>query len=92
MLFAKVICVALTHLALDFTLSSDVADLGMGKGKIAAQCAHAALGSYKRALETRNPYLKQWMDQGQPKIVVKTDSEQSFLDLRKTAAAKDIMT
>uniref|UniRef100_A0A8D8V3U0 peptidyl-tRNA hydrolase n=1 Tax=Cacopsylla melanoneura TaxID=428564 RepID=A0A8D8V3U0_9HEMI len=48
-------------------------DLGMGKGKIAAQCAHAAVGCAQKAFKGDSPYLSNWMRQGQPKIVVKCD-------------------
>ncbi|XP_017305009.1 peptidyl-tRNA hydrolase 2, mitochondrial isoform X2 [Diaphorina citri] len=48
-------------------------DLGMGKGKIAAQCAHAAVGCVEKAYKKDSPFLNNWMRQGQPKIVVKCD-------------------
>lgn len=48
-------------------------DLNMGKGKIAAQCCHAALASYKNAEKFAPEYMEKWMDRGQPKIVVKLD-------------------
>lgn len=45
-------------------------DLKMGKGKIAAQCAHAAVAAYKAA--TKYPeFLYAWEKCGQAKITVK---------------------
>ena len=43
-------------------------DLGMSKGKAAAQCAHAAIGCYKRALTESPQLLKQWETFGQTKV------------------------
>ncbi|KAI9799267.1 MAG: hypothetical protein M1833_004145 [Piccolia ochrophora] len=52
-------------------------DLGMGKGKIAAQCSHATLACYK-ALQKASPdhaVLKRWERQGQAKIALQVQSE-----------------
>ena len=46
-------------------------DLQMGKGKAAAQCAHAALGAYKMARSKCPDVLKSWERNGQPKVVLK---------------------
>lgn len=45
-------------------------DVGMGKGKIAAQCAHAAVSCSHKALKQDSPFLNNWLRHGQPKIVV----------------------
>ncbi|CEL93222.1 unnamed protein product [Vitrella brassicaformis CCMP3155] len=63
-------------------------DLGMGKGKIGAQCGHATLGAYKKALRTNSPYLESWEDNGQPKICLKANDEEELDQLRTTANAK----
>ena len=55
--------------------------LKMGKGKIAAQCCHGCLGSYKRASEKA---ITIWRSQGQAKIAVKAQDE---ADLHKVAEA-----
>ncbi|NWS21967.1 PTH2 hydrolase, partial [Pachyramphus minor] len=56
-------------------------DLKMGKGKVAAQCSHAAVSAYKQ-VERRNPeLLKQWEYCGQPKIVLKAPDEESLAQL-----------
>lgn len=59
-------------------------DLGMGKGKIGAQCGHATLGSYSQAKRwgAKSNYwkniLKTWSVIGQKKICVKVNSEQEM--------------
>ncbi|XP_077021105.1 peptidyl-tRNA hydrolase 2, mitochondrial [Tamandua tetradactyla] len=56
-------------------------DLKMGKGKVAAQCCHAAVSAYKQ-IQRRNPeLLKQWEYCGQPKVVVKAPSEETLVEL-----------
>ncbi|QRW27581.1 DNA replication licensing factor MCM2/3/5 family pretein [Rhizoctonia solani] len=60
-------------------------DLGMTKGKIAAQCGHATLACYK-AISAANPaLLRHWERFGQPKIALKCDSEEELLLLQATA-------
>ncbi|WP_338599771.1 peptidyl-tRNA hydrolase Pth2 [Sulfolobus tengchongensis] len=53
-------------------------DIKMGKGKIAAQVAHAAVTLVLNVLNSNNlrwkEWLSEWLQEGQPKIVVKTDS------------------
>ncbi|KAK3954663.1 mitochondrial peptidyl-tRNA hydrolase [Pseudoneurospora amorphoporcata] len=64
-------------------------DLGMTKGKIAAQCSHATLACYKRLfsaaqLEPQSlsaRLLRQWERNGQAKIAVQTKSEDEMLEL-----------
>lgn len=56
-------------------------DLKMGKGKVAAQCSHAAVSAYKQ-VQRRNPeLLKQWEYCGQPKVVVKAPDGEALIDL-----------
>ncbi|KAG8224889.1 hypothetical protein J437_LFUL004630 [Ladona fulva] len=56
-------------------------DLGMGTGKVASQCAHAALSCLELVKETNVAH--QWMAEGQPKIVLKLDKgEYGLLELR----------
>ncbi|NWI59198.1 PTH2 hydrolase, partial [Calyptomena viridis] len=60
-------------------------DLKMGKGKVAAQCSHAAVSAYKQA-ERRNPeLLKQWEYCGQPKVVLKAPDEETLIQLLEEA-------
>ena len=55
-------------------------DLKMGKGKVAAQCCHAAVACYRRASA---PALRAWYGHGQAKVAVKCKTE---ADLREIAA------
>ncbi|KAJ1901692.1 hypothetical protein LPJ66_000605 [Kickxella alabastrina] len=60
-------------------------DLGMTKGKIAAQCSHATLGCYKRALKQAPAMLRAWEYCGQAKVTLKCSSEEEMLALQKKA-------
>ncbi|KAL8710755.1 MAG: hypothetical protein Q9220_004773 [cf. Caloplaca sp. 1 TL-2023] len=64
-------------------------DLGMGKGKIAAQCSHATLACYRALSSTfptsLNPVLKQWERMGQAKVVVQAKNEEELETLQATA-------
>lgn len=51
-------------------------DLKMGSGKIASQCAHAAISLYDTALKSGNSaVLHHWLSHGQPKIVLRVDKD-----------------
>ncbi|KAI4495954.1 hypothetical protein M0802_008169 [Mischocyttarus mexicanus] len=62
-------------------------DLKMGKGKVASQCAHAAVAAYKSIV--KYPIiLKAWENCGQVKIAVKVNSEDELRAIAK--ASKEI--
>ncbi|KAJ1561488.1 hypothetical protein HK096_004544 [Nowakowskiella sp. JEL0078] len=71
-------------------------DLGMTKGKIAAQCGHATLASY-RVLARQGKgsrgeaILRAWERNGEAKIALKCDSEEEMLQLQKHATSKGIV-
>ena len=67
-------------------------DLKMGKGKIAAQCSHATLAAYKRALDEAPDDLSSWKRSGQAKVVVKVNDEQSLYDLEAKAQEAGLIT
>lgn len=46
-------------------------DLQLGKGKLAAQVAHAAVGAALDAQKGAPGLFREWMAHGQPKVVVK---------------------
>jgi len=62
-------------------------DLKMGKGKIAAQCAHAAVGAYKKLVSHNKTLLRCWEYNGQPKVVVKCQDESELMALFQHARA-----
>ncbi|MBI5046545.1 peptidyl-tRNA hydrolase [Candidatus Micrarchaeota archaeon] len=64
------------------------ADIGMGKGKLAAQSSHASLGAYNKTLKTKPETVRGWEQQGQTKVVLKVNSESElveFFELAKRA-------
>ncbi|VDL63746.1 unnamed protein product [Hymenolepis diminuta] len=60
-------------------------DLGMTKGKVAAQCSHATLGCYQMAMEKCPDVVKVWESLGQMKIVLRAPDYNTLEDLRKKA-------
>lgn len=61
-------------------------DLPMTKGKIAAQCAHAALACYEKAIERTPQNVISWKSQGQAKIALQVDSLEELRKLQMRAA------
>ncbi|GBG67330.1 hypothetical protein CBR_g468 [Chara braunii] len=68
------------------------ADLKMTGGKIAAQCAHAALGAYNELLPRQRVVLKRWEACGQPKIVVTCKNQQEMNELKHSAQRAGLPT
>ncbi len=66
------------------------ADLGMGKGKLAAQSSHASLSAYKKVLKADPDVARAWEMEGQKKIVLKVQSEEELLDCFQKAKAAGI--
>jgi PTH2 family peptidyl-tRNA hydrolase len=60
-------------------------DLGMGRGKIAAQVAHAAVTAALAAQGSAD--FAAWAAEGQPKVVLKVPSEAALLDVAGRAHA-----
>ncbi|KAF9425034.1 hypothetical protein BGZ94_007894 [Podila epigama] len=60
-------------------------DLGMGKGKAAAQCCHATLANYKELAKRAPNTLKKWEYCGQAKVTLKIEGEDDMLVLQATA-------
>jgi PTH2 family peptidyl-tRNA hydrolase len=64
-------------------------DLKMGKGKIAAQVAHASLSAAEEAMGKRVSWFDGWKEGGQAKVVLKVQSEEELQELfRKAKSAK----
>jgi peptidyl-tRNA hydrolase, PTH2 family len=64
--------------------------LNMGKGKIAAQCGHAAVGAYQRASKQCPNAVRWWQRTGCAKIAVKCPSEDELATIYTAARDKDI--
>jgi PTH2 family peptidyl-tRNA hydrolase len=60
-------------------------DLKMGKGKIAAQACHASIEAFIRAQKICPNVVKEWLNEGQKKAVVKVNSEKELLEVFKEA-------
>ncbi|KAI9309699.1 peptidyl-tRNA hydrolase PTH2-domain-containing protein [Cunninghamella echinulata] len=65
-------------------------DLGMTKGKIAAQCGHATLSCYKAIQKTNPEVLRCWERSGQAKVALKAVSEEQLLELQAVALSLNI--
>ena len=62
-------------------------DLGMGRGKIAAQVAHAAVAAVLANGGSRD--FAAWLAEGQPKVVLKVASAEQLAGVIRGAAAAD---
>jgi PTH2 family peptidyl-tRNA hydrolase len=60
-------------------------DLGMTKGKIAAQASHASLEAYEKAKVREPQWAQSWRSAGMAKIVLKVQSEKELLELFEAA-------
>jgi peptidyl-tRNA hydrolase, PTH2 family len=60
-------------------------DLGMGRGKIAAQVAHAAVAAVLAGLGGAD--LAAWLQEGQPKVVLKVADGAQLQDVVRQALA-----
>ena len=58
-------------------------DLKMGKGKIAAQVAHAAVDAMNKTAKIAPAIVNQWVEQGQKKVVLKVSSEKKLIMIYK---------
>lgn len=68
------------------------ADLGMGKGKLAAQSGHAILSAYKKAQANKEYKSKVdvWEKTGGEKVVLKVQSEAELNEYREKAERSGI--
>ena len=60
-------------------------DLGISKGKMAAQAAHAAVNCALKSKKSDSSNFKKWFDEGQKKVVVKGQNESTLRDLQQHA-------
>ncbi|XP_026805583.1 peptidyl-tRNA hydrolase 2, mitochondrial-like [Rhopalosiphum maidis] len=68
-------------------------DLGMTKGKIAAQCSHASVECYKAAMQHKPQMAKMWQMTGQRKIVVSINNgEKGLNELSKVAKSHKVLS
>jgi len=62
-------------------------DLKMGKGKIAAQCCHGAIGAYKKSPSNK---IKKWENEAYAKVVLKVKTLEELNELKNLADKKGI--
>ncbi|XP_075983695.1 peptidyl-tRNA hydrolase 2, mitochondrial-like isoform X2 [Anticarsia gemmatalis] len=67
-------------------------DLNMGKGKIAAQCSHAAVGAFEKAQLKDPKSLRKWQQTGQAKVALKTDSLEEIKQISENAKKLGLIT
>jgi len=60
-------------------------DLKMGRGKLAAQVAHASLSAAEEASRKNEGWYADWKEEGQAKIVLKARGEDELEDLLRRA-------
>lgn len=65
-------------------------DLGMGKGKLAGQTAHASLTAYNRVRKSHPEIARAWEEGGQKKVVLKVNGESELLDFFNKGKAAGI--
>lgn len=65
-------------------------DLGMTTGKIASQAAHASLEAFLQMEQIDSSIVKQWMSEGQTKIVLRINSLEEFESIKKILKEKGI--
>ena len=63
-------------------------DLKMGKGKIAAQCCHGAVATYKRSDPKK---IRKWENEAYAKVVLKVKTLEELQELKKVADDKGIV-
>lgn len=57
-------------------------DLDLGKGKIAAQVAHAAVSCALKAEKYEKKLFKEWIKEGQKKVVIRVSNQKELFDLK----------
>ena len=58
-------------------------DIKMGKGKLAAQVAHASLEAFETIRKKHPSWVKRWKEEGMAKIVLKVSSKNELLRFYK---------
>ncbi|XP_025407739.1 peptidyl-tRNA hydrolase 2, mitochondrial [Sipha flava] len=68
-------------------------DLGMSKGKIAAQCSHASVECYKASIKYKPRIAKIWSVTGQKKVVLAIgNGEKGLTELSKVAKSYKVLS
>ncbi len=62
-------------------------DIGMSKGKIAVQACHASLLSAFDMYKKNHILFEKWVGEGMKKIVLKIDSKEELMNIKKKAGS-----
>lgn len=65
-------------------------DLGMSKGKIAVQAAHASVLAAFKTFSEKPDWFNKWWNSGMKKIVLKINSESELLRIYNQAVEKNL--
>lgn len=63
-------------------------DLDMGKGKMAAQVAHAAVSCALKAEKNDKKTFREWVKTGQRKVVIRVDNLDALMNLQREVSLK----
>ena len=63
-------------------------DLKLTKGKMSAQTAHAAIEAYRKAKDIYPTITKQWLNQGEKKVILYIENKKELIELMKKIPAK----
>jgi len=66
-------------------------DLKMGKGKLAAQVAHASVQCFYLTLQNKPDLAQKWLKQGQKKVVLKVPDYKTALEKYEMAVERGII-
>lgn len=64
----------------------------MQKGKVAAQCGHAAIAAYVKGMKHAPKMVKRWMTFGGTKITLRLDSQEELFAIDKKAKDLRVLT
>lgn len=65
-------------------------DLKMGKGKLAAQVAHASLTAFLESMMKDESKTRIWLEEGQKKVVLKVNNLEELMEIYKKAREKGL--
>jgi PTH2 family peptidyl-tRNA hydrolase len=67
-----------------------ISDLGMSKGKTAAQTAHAAITAMENTKRYQKKWVKNWLREGQKKVILKAETKEEILRIKNEVENKRI--
>jgi len=62
----------------------------MSRGKLAVQVAHGSVSATEQARVHKQDVWRDWLREGQKKVVVKVSSEEELLELRRQAISHNL--